>query len=92
MRRVNEGLDHYLQEPGVELAPGFIDALKVAYDLIARHPQAGSLRFGYDLGLPELRSISLQRYPYIAFYRDQPDHIDVRRVLHGERDICPDNT
>ncbi|RVH02752.1 type II toxin-antitoxin system RelE/ParE family toxin, partial [Sinorhizobium meliloti] len=26
-------------------------------------------------------------YPYLIFYRDQPDHVDVWRVLHAKRDI-----
>ncbi|MFJ6324236.1 MULTISPECIES: type II toxin-antitoxin system RelE/ParE family toxin [unclassified Rhizobium] len=84
---VEAAVDYYMQESGAELALGFIDALEVAYDLIARHPQAGSPRFGYELGLPELRSVSLQRYPYVVFYRDQTDYVDVWRVLHGKRDI-----
>ncbi|RVI93967.1 type II toxin-antitoxin system RelE/ParE family toxin, partial [Sinorhizobium meliloti] len=46
-----------------------------------------SLRYAYELGLPDLRSVSLKRYPYLIFYRDQPDHVDVWRVLHGKRDI-----
>ncbi|ENO88947.1 plasmid stabilization system [Thauera aminoaromatica S2] len=27
------------------------------------------------------------RYPYLVFYVERADHIDVWRVLHGERDI-----
>lgn len=26
-------------------------------------------------------------YPYLVFYIKHPDHIDVWRVLHGQRDI-----
>ncbi|MQW58529.1 type II toxin-antitoxin system RelE/ParE family toxin, partial [Sinorhizobium meliloti] len=64
-----------------------IDALQAAYASIASHPDAGSLRYAYELGLPDLRSVSLKRYPYLIFYRDQPDHVDVWRVLHAKRDI-----
>jgi toxin ParE1/3/4 len=28
----------------------------------------------------------LSRYPYLVFYLERPDRIDVWRVLHGERD------
>jgi len=29
----------------------------------------------------------LPRYPYLVFYVEHADHIDVWRVLHGQRDI-----
>ncbi|PDT38055.1 MULTISPECIES: type II toxin-antitoxin system RelE/ParE family toxin [Sinorhizobium] len=79
-------VDYYASEAGSEVALGFIDALQAAYDLIASHPEAGSLRYAYELGLPDLRSVSLERYPYLIFYRDQPDYVDVWRVLHAKRD------
>ncbi|MCO5962520.1 type II toxin-antitoxin system RelE/ParE family toxin [Sinorhizobium meliloti] len=84
---VEAAVDYYAREAGSEVALGFIDALEDAYDLIASHPEAGSLRYAYELGLPDLRSVSLKRYPYLIFYRDQPDHVDVWRVLHAKRDI-----
>ncbi|MBB5575502.1 MULTISPECIES: type II toxin-antitoxin system RelE/ParE family toxin [Rhizobium] len=84
---VEAAVDYYASEAGTKVALGFIDALQAAYDLVARHPELGSLRYGYELGLPELRSIALKRYPYIVFYRDQENHVDVWRVLHDKRDI-----
>jgi hypothetical protein len=27
------------------------------------------------------------RYPYLVFYVERSDHIDIWRVLHGQRDI-----
>nr|WP_153476163.1 type II toxin-antitoxin system RelE/ParE family toxin [Sinorhizobium meliloti] len=84
---VEAAIDYYAREAGNEVALGFIDALQAAYASIASHPEGGSLRYAYELGLPDLRSVSLKRYPYLIFYRDQPDHVDVWRVLHGKRDI-----
>ncbi|WP_085028632.1 type II toxin-antitoxin system RelE/ParE family toxin [Ensifer aridi] len=84
---VEAAIDYYAREAGTEVALGFIDALQAAYALIASHPEAGSLRYAYELGLPDLRSVSLKRYPYLIFYRDHPDHVDVWRVLHAKRDI-----
>jgi toxin ParE1/3/4 len=37
--------------------------------------------------LPGLQSWPLTRYPHLVFYVERPDHIDVWRVLHGQRDI-----
>lgn len=39
------------------------------------------------IGLPDLRTVSLKGYPYLVFYRDQPGHVAVGRVLHAKRDI-----
>jgi toxin ParE1/3/4 len=84
---VDAAVDYYAREAGVDTAIGFVDALQAAFDLLGRHPQSGSLRYAYELELPDLRSIALKRYPYYVFYRDHSDHIDVWRVLHARRDI-----
>jgi toxin ParE1/3/4 len=39
------------------------------------------------LNLSGLRSWPLTRYPYLVFYVEHPDHVDVWRVLQGQRDI-----
>lgn len=33
------------------------------------------------------RAWPLTRYPHIVVYVERPDHIDVLRVLHGQRDL-----
>ena len=84
---VDEAITHYLSEDTAEAALGFIDALERAYSHISQHPSTGSPRYAHELNLPGLRSWPLTRYPYLVFYLEQPDHIDVWRVLHGHRDI-----
>ena len=69
------------------MALGYVDDLESALQLIARHPGSGPLRFGYEIGLPGLRSVQFKRYPYLIFYFEQTDHIDVWRVLHAKTDI-----
>lgn len=86
-RDVDEAVACYLSEAGEPAALGFIDALQKAYGHMARHPATGSPRYAYELDLPGLRAWPLRRYPYIVFYIERPDHIDVWRVLHGQRDI-----
>jgi toxin ParE1/3/4 len=46
------------------------------------------LECAHELGLPGLRSRSVGRFPYLIFYVEQPDHIDVWRILHARRDIA----
>lgn len=80
-------LARYLQEVGESVAFGFIEALERAYAHIGNHPGTGSPRYAHDLDLPGLRSWPLTRYPHLVFYMECPDHIDVWRVLHGQRDL-----
>lgn len=86
-RDVDEAVAHYLNEAGESVAVGVIDALEKAYGHIARHPATGSARYAHELSLPGLRVWPLSRYPHLVFFVERPDHIDVWRVLHGQRDI-----
>ncbi len=84
---VEEALAYYMAEDAEVAALGFIDALEQAYAHIGRHPATGSPRHAHELNLPGLRSWPLTRYPYLVFYVERSDHVDVWRVLHGQRDI-----
>ena len=86
-RDVEDAVDYYLNEAGEQIALGFVVALEQAYIQIGSHPASGSPRYAHELNLPGLRSWPLQRYPYLIFYVEKPSHIDVWRVLHGQRDI-----
>jgi toxin ParE1/3/4 len=86
-RDIDEAVDYYLRDAGEKAALGFIDALDRAYRHIPRHPATGSPRYAHELDLPGLRSWPLKRYPYLVFYVERDDHIDVWRILHAERDI-----
>ena len=86
-RDVDDAIDYYAEEAGEGVALRFIDALRDAYRLISNRPASGSPRFGLELDLPGLRSRKLRRFPYLVFYVERPDHIDVWRVLHAQRDI-----
>jgi toxin ParE1/3/4 len=86
-RDTDETVDFYLREAGEKAALGFLTALEQAYDHIARHPATGSPRYAHELDLPGLRFWPVRRYPYLVFFIERDDHIDVWRVLHGERDI-----
>ncbi|WP_159913961.1 type II toxin-antitoxin system RelE/ParE family toxin [Pantoea sp. 18069] len=86
-RDVDEVIAHYLDEHAQAAALGFIDALEQAYAHIGRHPGTGSPHWAHELQLPGLRARPLSRYPHVVFYVERHDHIDVWRVLHGQRDI-----
>ena len=86
-RDVDGVLAYYLVENPESAALGFVDALEQAYTHISRHPNTGSPRYAHELNLPGLRFWPLTPYPYFVFYVERTDHIDVWRVLHGQRDI-----
>ena len=84
---VDDAIDYYAGEAGEDIALRFVDALRDAYRVISSRPASGSPRFAQQLELPGLRSRKLRRFPYLVFYIERPDHIDVWRVLHAQRDI-----
>lgn len=86
-RDAEAAVDYYLAEGAVESALGFIDALAQAYEHLGHHAATGSPRYGNELGLAGLRAWPLTRYPFLVFYLECDDHIDVWRVLHTRRDI-----
>jgi toxin ParE1/3/4 len=86
-RDIDEAIAYYFEEGGADLALGFIDALEAAYRRIGTSPQSGSPRYAHELDLPGLRFWPLRRFPYLIFYLDRSDQLDIWRVLHGQRDI-----
>jgi toxin ParE1/3/4 len=86
-RDIDQAIAHYAAEGGTPVALAFIDALERAFGHLARHPGAGSPRYGIELRLDGLRVWPLRRFPHLVFYRDAADHLDVWRVLHAQRDI-----
>lgn len=84
---VDQAIAYFVAEATPGTALRFIDALEAAYRRIGRNPEAGSPRFAHELGLPGLRSWGLQGFPYLVFYVEHEDYVDVWRVLHGHRDI-----
>jgi toxin ParE1/3/4 len=84
---MDDAIAYYLGESAPQAALGFIDALEQAYAHIGRHPSTGSPRYAHALDVPGLRCWPLTRYPFLIFYIERAQTIDVWRVLHGQRDI-----
>ena len=79
--------DYLLTEASVSTATDFIESLEQAFRHLSRHPLTGSLRFAFELDIPELRCWRLNGFPYLVFYRCDENHVDVWRILHARRDI-----
>jgi toxin ParE1/3/4 len=77
----------YAAEAGIPVAVRLAEAVERAVDHITRHPARGSLRYGNALNTPGLRFWPLRRFPYLVFYVEEADHVDVWRVLHARSDL-----
>lgn len=76
----------YIAADNVDAADALVDRLIRAFDLIAANPKSGRAR--RDLG-PGVRSFVVDKY--FIFYRVVAGGIDIGRVIHGARNIVPDD-
>jgi toxin ParE1/3/4 len=87
LRDIDDAINRYLSENAGQAALDFIGRLEQCYSHIIEYPANGSPRYAHELNLPGLRFWPITKYPHLVFYIEQSQHIDVWRVLHGERDI-----
>ncbi len=80
-------IDYYLAEVSAQVALDFVDALEATYAYIGHAPTTGSPRYAHELNMAGLRSWPLGRFPFLVFYFEHDDRIDVWRVLHTARDV-----
>lgn len=79
--------EHYLTVAGPAIATGFVGELDATLQHIERFPSSGSLRYAELLDVEGLRFVVINRFPYLLFYFERDDHLDVVRVLHQHQDI-----
>ncbi len=84
---IEQAAVYYLENAGLPVAERFVAAVEAAAAHVATRPEAGSARYAQALDRPGLRFWPIKGFPYLVFYRDAGDHLDVWRVLHAERDI-----
>jgi len=84
---ITEAVTYYLEQDAPIAAERFIAALETAIKHIGRNPDFGSPRYASELGLNDLRFWKIKAYPYLIFYVELKDQIDIWRILHGQRDI-----
>ncbi|WP_419926158.1 type II toxin-antitoxin system RelE/ParE family toxin [Candidatus Poriferisocius sp.] len=84
---VEAAVDYYREEAGHGTALDFVTALEAAISHLQQHPFTGSLRFAFELEIPDLRNWPLQKFPYLIFYKATGNRIDIWRILHARRDV-----
>jgi len=77
----------YYREKAPDVIGKFLDSVEEAFAHIGKHPGMGSARYAHELDLPGLQFWVCHRFPYLVFYVERSDVIEVWRVLHASRDI-----
>jgi toxin ParE1/3/4 len=77
----------YLWQENPQAAIRFLEELELAFARLAEQPGMGSPRYAHLLIEGNLRMWTLATFPYLVFYLERPDHLDVVRVLHEVRDL-----
>ncbi|HMS09500.1 MAG TPA: type II toxin-antitoxin system RelE/ParE family toxin [Pyrinomonadaceae bacterium] len=78
---------YYQAEAGSATATDLLNQLESALQSVAKQPGAGSQRFGHELDIPDLRQWPLGRFPYLIFYVEKSNRIEIVRVLHTSRNV-----
>ena len=86
-RDVEAAADYYSLEAGEDTAFAFVAALSASLARITDRPKTGSPRYALDVNIADLRHVTLRRFPYLVFYVERQDRIEIWRMLHAKRDI-----
>ena len=84
---IDAAFTYYLNEAGKEIAADFVVQFEKITVNISTQPTLGSPRYGHDLMLPGMRYRTMRRFPYLIFYVEKENRIELVRVLHTSRDI-----
>jgi len=84
---VDNAADFYLHEAGEDMALAFVHSIEHTYYQISRLPEAGSPRYAERLEVPGLRFWKAKKFPYLIFYVDLGNRIEIWRVLHERMDL-----
>jgi len=75
-------------EAGGAVALRFLESAERTFETLAKMPGMGRIRRFPHAEVGELRSWSIPGFNrYLIFYREQPDGIEVIRVVHGMQDL-----
>jgi toxin ParE1/3/4 len=73
----------FLADHNPTVADRLLDEVEITIDLLSVFPALGRPRDDLRKGL---RSIRLQKFPFIVFYRASAQRLVLLRILHGARD------
>ena len=84
---ITKAFDYYLSAASPATAIDFVSEMDACMQRIERFLEAGSPRYADLLNIEGLRFAVVTRFPYLVFYFEWPDYLDIVRVLHQHQDI-----
>ena len=84
---IERAFEHYLAVASAAIATRFVLEIDACMQRIERFSGAGSPRYAELLDIEGLRFAVVEQFPYLLFYFEQQDHVDVVRVLHQRQDV-----
>ena len=84
---IDAAFTYYLYEAGTEIAADFVAQFEKITVSISSLPTLGSPRYGHELMLPGMRYRAMRCFPYLIFYVEKENRIELVRVLHTSREI-----
>ncbi|MEG3836737.1 MULTISPECIES: type II toxin-antitoxin system RelE/ParE family toxin [unclassified Microcoleus] len=75
----DEAVDWYEQQ-SAGLGVEFLNRVEESLDLISATPEA------YPIVFPEMRRIVVRKFPYLIYYRVEPEQIVVLAIFHSKRE------
>jgi toxin ParE1/3/4 len=67
-QEIHSVINHYIDLQAAKAGSEFLVAIEKAYNFIGRFSDAGSRRLGIAMRLPELRTWSLTKFPYLFIH------------------------
>ena len=84
---LDRACSHYLATAGTDVAVDFLQDFDDAIDFISEFPGSGSPKYGYEPSLAGIRFWPMKKFPFLIFYIETEQYIDVWRVMHSGMDI-----
>ena len=75
-------LSHYQAQQAFQAGEVFLIELDRCLKFVQTFPKAGSLRLGHELGRRNIRTWSMNKFPFLLLYKETQSHVDILRVLH----------
>lgn len=77
---------YYREHAGPRAALGLVDALQRAFTTLQAHPAIGSPVLGREVGVPDLRTWTVDGYPLTIWYVERTTSVDVVRIVGQRQD------
>ena len=85
-REIDAQVAYYAEQGGAALAERFYAALKSTFQSLVENPGHGRRFESSHAALAGVRIWLVHGFPFLVYYREVDDGIEILHVLHGARD------